>query len=141
MIIHTVYEIGVADSKDRPDTPCALNGLNLHQYPAGDVYVFEQDPCSDGPVGFVVWKQVNSLGDHSLFLGLNYPITVNLKICDFQAPNGTLVPFMRKNCMYTSYRWFCKTGSPHIMRFNLQASEDELVGAISLPRDGWNCVR
>jgi hypothetical protein len=26
------------------------------------------------------------------------------------------------------------------MRFNLQANEDELVGAISLPRDGWNCI-
>jgi hypothetical protein len=82
MIIHTVYDIGVARGKDHPDTPCALNGLNLQQYPARDVYVFEQDPCSDGPTGFVVWKQVNSLGGHSVFLGLNYPITINLKICD-----------------------------------------------------------
>jgi hypothetical protein len=82
MIIHTLYDIGVSHGKDRPDTPCALNGLNLHQYSASDVYVFEQDPYSDGPAGFVVWKQVNSLSDHTLFLGLNYPITVNLKICD-----------------------------------------------------------
>jgi hypothetical protein len=141
MIIHTVYDIGVAHGKDRPDTPCALNGLNLHQYPAGDVYVSEHNPCSDGPAGFVVWKQVNSLGDHSLFLGINYPITVNLKICDCQALDGTLVFFMTKNCVYTSYRWFHKIVSPHIMCFKLHASEDELVGAISLPRDGWNCVR
>jgi hypothetical protein len=141
MIIHTVYDIGVAHGKDRPDTPYAINGLNIHQYPVSDVYVFEQDPCSDGPAGFVVWKQVNSLGDHSVFIQFNYPIIANLKICDCQAPDGTLVPFMRKNCVYTSYRRFRKTVSPRIMRFSLQASEDELVGAISLPRDGWNCVR
>jgi hypothetical protein len=30
MIIHTVYNIGVDHGKDHPDTPCALNGLNLH---------------------------------------------------------------------------------------------------------------
>jgi hypothetical protein len=112
MIIHTVYDIGVAHGKDCLDTPCALNGLNLHQYPAGAVYVFEQDPCSNGPAGFVVWKQVNSLGDHSLFLGLNYQITINLKICDCQAPDGTLVPFMRKNCFYTSYQWFSQNSKP-----------------------------
>jgi hypothetical protein len=121
-----MYDLGVAHGKDCPDTPYSHNGLNLHQY--------------HGPTGFVVWKQVNSLGDHSVFLGLNYLITVNLKICDCQAPDGTLVPFMRKNCVYTSYRRFRKTVSPHIMRFNLQANEDELVGAISLPRDGWNCI-
>jgi hypothetical protein len=141
MIIHKVYDIGVAYGKDHPDTPCALNGLNLHHYPASAIYIFEQDPFSDGSTGFVVWKQVNNLGDHSLFHGLNYPIIVNLKICECQAPDGTLVPFMQKNCVYTSYRRFRKTVSPHIMRFNLQASEDELVVAISLPRDGWNCVR
>jgi hypothetical protein len=119
MIIHTVYYIRVSHGKDRPNTPYALNGLNLHQYPAGDVYVFEQEPCPDRPAGFVVWKQVNSLGDHSVFLGLNYPITVNLKICDYQDPDGTLFPFMRKNCLYTSYRRFRKIVSPRIMRFNL----------------------
>jgi hypothetical protein len=47
MIIRTIYDIGIAHGKDRPDTLCALNGLNLHQYPAGDVYVFEHDPCLD----------------------------------------------------------------------------------------------
>jgi hypothetical protein len=87
-----MYDLGVAHGKDYPDTPYSHNGLNLHQY--------------HGPTGFVVWKQVNSLGDHSVFLGLNYLITVNLKICDCQAPDGTLVPFMRKNCVYTSYRRF-----------------------------------
>jgi hypothetical protein len=56
MIIHTVYNIGVDHGKDHPDTPCALNGLNLHQYPVGVVYVFEQDPYSDVPAGLVVWK-------------------------------------------------------------------------------------
>jgi hypothetical protein len=111
-------------------TPCAVNGLNLCQYPAGVVYIFEQDSCSDGPVRFVVWNKVNSLGDHSLFLVINYSIIVNLKISNRQ------IPFMRKNCIYTSYQWFPKIVSPHIMRFNLLANEGEPVGAISLPIDG-----
>jgi hypothetical protein len=102
MIIHTVYDIEVDHGKDPPNTLQAVNELNLCQYPVGAIYVFEQDPCLDGPVGFVIWKQVNSLGDLSLFLEINYPITVNLKISNREAPDGTLVPFMRKNCVYTS---------------------------------------
>jgi hypothetical protein len=66
LIIYTVYDIVVVRGKDHPDTPCILNGLNLRQFPADVVYVFEQDPCSDGPAGSLVWKQVNSLGGHSL---------------------------------------------------------------------------
>jgi hypothetical protein len=141
MIIHTVYDIEVDHGKDPPNTPHVVNGLNLCQYPVGDVYVFEQGPCLDGHVGFVVWKKVNSLSDHSLFLGINYLITVNLNMSNHEAPDGTLVPFMRKNCVYTSEQQFCSSVKPHIMRFNLQANEGEPVGAISLPRDGWNSVQ
>jgi hypothetical protein len=132
-----MYDIEVDHGKDPPDTPHAVNGLNLCQYPVGVVCVFEQDPCSDGPIRFVIWKHVNCLGDHSLFLGINYPIIVNLNISNREAPHGTLVPFMRKNCFYTSEQQFCSSVKPHIMRFNLQANEGEPVGAISLPRDGW----
>ncbi|KAK1680937.1 hypothetical protein QYE76_041785 [Lolium multiflorum] len=53
--------------------------------------------------GDLVSKQLNSLGDHSLFLGLNYPIRDNLKKREANAPDGTLVPFMRKNCASTAY--------------------------------------
>jgi hypothetical protein len=141
MIIRTVYNIEVDHGKDPSDTPYAVNGLNLCQYPVGVVYVFDQDPCSDGPVRFVIWKLVNSLGDHSLFLGINYLITVNLNISNLEAPDGTLVPFIRKNCVYTLEQLFCSSVKPRIMRFHLQANEGEPIGAISLPRDGWNSVR
>ena len=36
-------------------------------------FVFEKDPSSVGP-GVFNWRRVYSLGNHSLFLGLNYPI-------------------------------------------------------------------
>ena len=98
MIIITVNGMGVAHGKQPDVIPYSENGLNLCQYPPAGVYVFEQDPRSLGPAGVFVWSQVNSLGNHSLFLGLNYPIIDNLKIRKCKAPDGTLFPFMRKNC-------------------------------------------
>ena len=141
MIIRTVYCIEVPRGEQPRDVPYLVNGLNLRCYPPAASYVFEQDPCSAGPAGVIVWRQVNSLGDHSLFLGLNYPIIHNLKGSVYQAPEDALVPFMRKNCVYTACARFHRNEYPKILRCNLQADEDEFVGVISLPRDGWLSVR
>ena len=141
VIIRTVYCIEVPRGEQPPDVPYLVNGLNLRCYPPAASYVFEQDPCSAGPAGVIVWRQVNSLGDHSLFLGLNYPIIHNLKGSVYQAPKDPLVPFMRKNCVYTACARFHRNEYPKILRCNLQADEDEFVGVISLPRNGWLSVR
>ncbi|KAK1667973.1 hypothetical protein QYE76_056132 [Lolium multiflorum] len=140
MIILTVNNIGIANAEVPPDIPYAANGLQLRQYPPVATYVFEQDPISlfvAARAGDFHWRQVNSLGDHSLFLGLNYPIIANLKKRESKAPDGTLVPFMRKNCVYTAYRKYLHNQYPKILRCNLQPDEGETVGVISLPRDSW----
>ena len=89
----------------------------------------------------LVLRQVRSLGDHSLFLGLNYPIIDNLRIRGCLTPDGALTPFMRKNCVYKSYRWFCGTQYPYILCYNLQPEVGELVGAIKIPTYVWDSVR
>lgn len=141
MIILTVNNIGIANAEVPPDIPYAANGLQLRQYPPVATYVFELDPLSTARAGDFLWRQVNSLSDHSLFLGLNYPIIANLKKRESKAPDGTLVPFMRKNCVYTAYRNIRYNQYPKILRCNLQPDEGETVGVISLPRDGWDNVR
>ncbi|KAK1611184.1 hypothetical protein QYE76_034857 [Lolium multiflorum] len=128
MIILTVNNIGIANAEVPHDIPYAANGLQLRQYPPVATYVFEQDPISlfiAARAGDFHWRQVNSLGDHSLFLGLNYPIIANLKKRESKAPDGTLVPFMRKNCVYTAYRKYLHNQYPKILRCNLQPDEDE----------------
>ena len=61
-------------------------------------FVFEKDPNSVGPGAFN-WRRVYSLGNHSMFLGLNYPIiqpiidhiTVMITVlCNFHSPGGTV---------------------------------------------------
>ncbi|KAK1645081.1 hypothetical protein QYE76_062886 [Lolium multiflorum] len=141
MIILTVNKIGIANAEVPPDIPYAANGLQLRQYPPVATYVFELDPLSTARAGDFLWRQVNSLSDHSLFLGLNYPIIANLKKRESKAPDGTLVPFMRKNCVYTAYRNIRYNQYPKILRCNLQPDEGETVGVISLPKDGWDSVR
>ncbi|KAK1694528.1 hypothetical protein QYE76_011225 [Lolium multiflorum] len=138
MIILTVNKIGIANAEVPPDIPYAANGLQLRQYPPVATYVFELDPLSTARAGDFLWRQVNSLSDHSLFLGLNYPIIANLKKRESKAPDGTLVPFMRKNCVYTAYRNIRYNQYPKILRCNLQPDEGETVGVISLPKDGWD---
>ncbi|KAK1681169.1 hypothetical protein QYE76_042017 [Lolium multiflorum] len=141
MIILTVNKIGIANAEVPPDIPYAANGLQLRQYPPVATYVFELDPLSTARAGDFLWRQVNSLSDHSLFLGLNYPIIANLKKRESKAPDGTLVPFMRKNCVYTAYRNIRYNQYPKILRCNLQPDEGETVGVISLPKDGWDSAR
>jgi hypothetical protein len=75
------------------------NGLNLHGYRASIIHVFEMDPSL--ALGVLPWRRVDCLCTHSLFLGLSYPM--NLKINDVHAPDGTLTPFIRTNCVYISY--------------------------------------
>ncbi|KAK1694204.1 hypothetical protein QYE76_010901 [Lolium multiflorum] len=123
MIILTVNKIGIANAEVPPDIPYAANGLQLRQYPPVATYVFELDPLSTARAGDFLWRQVNSLSDHSLFLGLNYPIIANLKKRESKAPDGTLVPFMRKNCVYTAYRNIRYNQYPKILRCNLQPDE------------------
>ncbi|KAK1651793.1 hypothetical protein QYE76_069598 [Lolium multiflorum] len=124
MIILTVNKIGIANAEVPPDIPYAANGLQLRQYPPVATYVFELDPLSTARAGDFLWRQVNSLSDHSLFLGLNYPIIANLKKRESKAPDGTLVPFMRKNCVYTAYRNIRYNQYPKILRCNLQPDEE-----------------
>ncbi|KAK1667899.1 hypothetical protein QYE76_056058 [Lolium multiflorum] len=71
------------------------NGLILRECPAPVIHIFEKDLSLIGPN----WSRVDSLGTHSLFIGLNYPM--NLKINDGNAPDGKLTPFMRefKQCL------------------------------------------
>ena len=56
MIICTVYCIEVLRGEQPPDIPYLVNGLNLQRYPPAASYVFEQDPCSAGPAGVIVWR-------------------------------------------------------------------------------------
>jgi hypothetical protein len=86
MIIFTVNHIGITHGEVPPYIPYAGNRFQLWQYPHVATYVFELDSISTAPAGVLVWRQVNSLGDHSLFLGLNYPIIANLKKREAKAP-------------------------------------------------------
>ena len=64
------------------------------------------------------WYRIDSLGENSLFLGQNYPMMVK---GDPTAVDTTLlVPFMRSNCVYTTYIWVVPYPSTDIVgRFSL----------------------
>ena len=67
------------------------------------------------------WFNIDSLGEYSLVLGLNYPIMVKADL----AAVGTTLPFMRSNCIYTShigiipYAGYHNFYTPNIGRFSL----------------------
>ena len=126
--------MGVIPGHRYLEITCYKNGLNFHEYPTSGIHVFEKDPSSVGPGDFL-WRPVNNLGTHSLFLGLNYPM--NVKIYSGEIPDGTLIPFLRQNCVYTSYDAFRVTPFPQIRRCNLHAKKGEVAGAISLVQHGW----
>jgi hypothetical protein len=113
------------------------NGLNLRGYRASVTDVFEMDPSL--ALGVLPWRRVDCLGTHSLFLGLNY--VMNLKINNVHAPDGTLTPFIRMNCVYISYCAFRGTSVHYIHHWNLQLGQGELMGVVSFPRDGWGFPR
>ncbi|KAK1608549.1 hypothetical protein QYE76_011241 [Lolium multiflorum] len=88
MIIHEDRYIRSNDHLEPAEVLHHGNGLILRECPAPVIHVFEKDLSLIGPN----WSRVDSLGTHSLFIGLNYPL--NLKINDGNAPDGTLTPFM-----------------------------------------------
>ncbi|KAK1680553.1 hypothetical protein QYE76_041401 [Lolium multiflorum] len=91
MIIHEDRYIRSNDHLEPAEVLHHGNGLILRECPAPVIHVFEKDLSLIGPN----WSRVDSLGTHSLFIGLNYPL--NLKINDGNAPDGTLTPFMRED--------------------------------------------
>jgi hypothetical protein len=75
------------------------------EYSENGCYVYEQDTSLLGPSGFLSWRRVNSLGSHSLFLGLNFPINQEIT---FKDPDGREALFARENYVYMVNR---STGS------------------------------
>ena len=100
-------------------------------------FVFEKDPSSVGP-GVFNWRRVYSLGNHSLFLGLNYPIIQpiidHITGDDYRAMQ---LPFARGDCVYTSYHGFHESPYPEIRRHSLLPDNLQCVKGIKLPCDGW----
>ena len=80
-----------------------------------------------------LFGRVYSLGIHSLFLWLNYPM--NIRIHNGQTPNGTLSPLLRSNCVYGSYYEYHETSFPSIFCWNLQEGKDETMSVIRLSQD------
>ncbi|KAK1677922.1 hypothetical protein QYE76_038770 [Lolium multiflorum] len=129
MIIHEDRYIRSNDHLEPAEVLHDGNGLILRECPAPVIHIFEKDLSLIGPN----WSRVDSLGTHSLFIGLNYPM--NLKINDGNAPDGTLTPFMRSNCVYIAYYAFREPAFSCICRCNLQQGENELMGVITLPKE------
>jgi hypothetical protein len=92
--------------------------------------VFEQDPSFFGPSRIFDWRPVSSLGTRSLFLGLNYPI--NQEITNVKDPDGSAVPFIRQNCVYTAYHASLHAPYPDMCRHALQPKVGERVASIRL---------
>jgi hypothetical protein len=120
--------------RDPPDISHDKNGLSLRKYPASEFLLFENDPSSVGP-GVFLWRRVRSLGTHSLFLVLNYPM--NLKICNGETPKDTRNPLFRANCVYGSSYSFSSHGFPYVTFWNLQPVQDEPFAFISLQPVWW----
>ena len=80
--------------------PTVYKHCVICEYLDSGCYVYEQDTRLLGPLGFFSWRRVNSLGSHSLFLGLNYPI--NQEITVGKDLDGTEALFAMENCVYTA---------------------------------------
>ena len=78
--------------------PTVYKHREIREYPDSGCYVYEQDTSLLGPLGFFSWRRVNSLGSHSLFLGLNYPI--NQEITVGKDLDGREALFAMENCVY-----------------------------------------
>ena len=88
-------------------------------------------PACWGPLGFFSWRRVNSLGSHSLFLGLNYPI--NQEITVGKDLDGREALFAMENCVYTASPRSSGANSP----YNLQPKEGENDKGIRINFDPW----
>ena len=95
----------------------------IGEYPDSGCYVYEQDTSLLGPLGFFSWRRVNSLGSHSLFLGLNYPI--NQEITVGKDLDGREALFAMENCVYTASPRSSGANSPDCQRYSLQPKEGE----------------
>ena len=101
MLIHT-YQI----DQTIPSNHMQYNAWGVHDCNGYGCFVSEKDPNSIGPSVFN-WRQVYSLDNRSMFLGLNYPIIQpiidNITDNDYRAMQLT---FARGNYVYTSYHGF-----------------------------------
>jgi hypothetical protein len=113
--------------------PTVYKQREIREYPENGCYVYEQDTSLLGPSGFLSWRRVNSLGSHSLFLGLNYPINQEIT---FKDPDGREALFVRENYVYTVNR---STGSaaPDCQRYSMQPKEGENAKGIWINFDPW----
>ena len=95
------------------------NSWGIHDIDGNDFFVFKKDPSSVGPSVFN-WRRVYNLGNHSLFLGLNYPIIRPIIDHIFDDDyRATELPFARGNRVYTSYNGFHESPYPEIRRHSL----------------------
>ena len=79
--------------------PIVYKHHKIREYRDSGCYVYEQDNSLLGPSGFFSWRRVNSLGSHSLFLRLNYPI--NQEITVGKDLDGREALFAMENYVYT----------------------------------------
>ena len=92
-------------------------------------------PACWGLLVFFSWRRVNSLGSHSLFLGLNYPI--NQEIAVGKDLDGREALFAMENCVYTASPRSSGENSPDCQRYSLQPKEGENDKGIWINFDPW----
>ena len=115
--------------------PTVYKHCVICEYPESGFYVYEQDTSLLGPLGFFSWRRVNSLGSHSLFLGLNYPI--NQEITVGKDLDGREALFAMENCVYTASLRTSGSNSPDCQRYSLQPKEGENDKGIRINFDPW----
>jgi hypothetical protein len=88
--------VGIARGYLYQDIPFDMHDLNLLvNHPNSGIRVYVMDLNLVRP-GDHIWRRVTNIGTHSLFLGLNYPMNVNIL-------GGTLTPLLRQNYVCTLY--------------------------------------
>ena len=88
-----------------------------------------------GPSGFFSWRRVDSLGSHSLFLGLNY--LINQEIIVGKDLDGREALFAMENCVYTASPKSSGENSPDRQWYKLQSKEGENDKGIRINFDPW----
>ena len=113
------------------------NAWGVRDYDGYGCFVFEKDPSSVG-LGVSNWRLFYSLSNHSMFLGLNYPIIQpiidHITDDDYRAMQ---LPFAKGNYVYTSYHGFHESPYPEIRRHSLLPDNLQCVKGIKLPSDEW----
>jgi hypothetical protein len=88
---------GIANVTEEAGSSIVSHGRTLRTYANFRCRLFGMDTSVLAPRASP-WFNIDSLGEHSLFLGLNYPMMVK----GDPAPVGTTLPFMRSNSIYTT---------------------------------------